>query len=498
MKDFFGYRVLLFAFFKINNKKSCNLGIQNQKSIIMKTQSSIIPIIGLFILFFAVNQTALPQGGIVSVNPPSAFRGESVHLIIQGSGTDFVQDETDVYFPGFNDSIHIESILVNNPELMTVKIRINENTPAGLLQFEVVTPTQHLPAQFEITALDEVPEAMISVYPVQSIYLSDYDFSNLHNLPLLFTISVYSAGEKYIRVVTELSHEKYGLVVSANKLLENPGFIAYFDNRQFDSFDIGKDSDEIIETATQNGEIPPGTYTYTVSLYDVNNTQYGQSISSDFFIPGSDSGIDMIAPGTPLDSDPDIVYTSTPYFQWFGGLTNYDFTLYEVLEGQKSADDIVTNLPVYQEKGLSSASILYPNYAEKLETGKRYAWQITSETLAGSIPKEIASDVYWFIFQKGNESLRSVEKITVYPDDVNLFPGDSVQIMVDGFNSTGDKLKIDCRWKLIPDDLGRISDDGWFVAGKKPGTVAVSASYGTMEDYVTINILEPKDRKDDK
>jgi hypothetical protein len=46
--------------------------------------------------------------------------------------------------------------------------------------------------------------------------------------------------------------------------------------------------------------------------------------------------------------------------------------------------------------------------------------------------------------------------------------------------------------------MGKITDDGWFTAGKKPGTVAVSVSCGSIEDYITINILELKDKKEDK
>jgi hypothetical protein len=464
----------------------------------MKNKGSIISIIGLFIMFITLTEIAHSQGEIISVNPPSAFQGKSVQLIIQGYETDFTQGETEVDFLEFDNFIHVESILVNSPELMIVKISMEETTPTGELGFEVITPTQKLPAIFEVTALEEDPEAMIIIYPVQSIYLSDYDFSNLQNLPLLFTISVYSAGQKNIHVVTELSHERYGLVVSANKALEDIGFITSFDNRQFDSFDIGKDSDEIIETAVQNGQIPPGRYTYTVSLFDDNGNPLGEKVSSELYISEPVSGIDLIAPGNELDSDPDIIFENTPYFQWFGGMTEYNFTLYEVLEDQKSADDITSNIPVFQEKGLTTSSFLYPNYAEVLEEGKKYAWQITSEVLTGTGAQEIRSDVYWFIYSQRTESEKPLEKIRVYPDDMNLMPGDSVQIKVDGYNSTGDTLKPDCQWKLVPDDMGKINEDGWFTAGKKPGTVAVSASCGSKEDYVTINILELKDKNEDK
>lgn len=450
-----------------------------------------ISIIGILVIFLLGGKTTFAQGVILSVNPPSAFQGETVHLIIQGSETDFVQGKTEVYFPDG----YIEegaSVLVNNPELLTVRIKTKDDAPAGDCQFDIITNTQKLTVKkkFEITELAGYPEVMITVFPVQSVYLSDFDFSNLRNLPLLFTISVYSADHNYLRVYAELSHEKYGVVASANKTLKNlpPESIFTFDNRQFDSYDTEKAADEIIESALGNGTIPPGLYTYYVSLIDTNNKVY--TVTSEFYISESVSGIDMIAPGTSLDSDPEVIYTNTPYFQWFGGLVEYNFTLYEVLEGQSSADDITTNIPVYQMNDLTSASCLYPNFAESLEEGKRYAWQITSGILTGSGTKEIRSEVYWFIYQRSNKSGISLDKIKVYPDDINLLPGDSVQIKVDGFDINGDTLKVECEWQVIPADIGTVNDKGWFVAGDKSGTVAVTATCGSKEDYITINILK--------
>ena len=253
-------------------------------------------------------------------------------------------------------------------------------------------------------------------------------------------------------------------------------------------------ADEIIESALGNGTIPPGLYYYVVSLRDGNNNPIENCfpVRSDFYISESVTGIDMVAPGTSLDSDPDVIFTNTPYFQWFGGLAEYNFTLYEVMEGQSSADDITTNLPVFEINGLTTASYLYPNFAESLEEGKRYAWQITSGILTSLGTEEIRSDVYWFIYQRGNISGKSLDKIKVYPDDTDLMPGDSLLIKADGYDINGETLKVDCEWLVIPKNMGKVNKEGWFVAGKKPGTVAVAATCGSKEDYITINIIEKK------
>ena len=466
-------------------------------------KSSFIAVIGIFAVLIFGGKTVLSQGEIISVNPPSSFKGETIHLIIQGVGTNFIQGKTNVRFDQYPE-IGVISTFVNSPELITAQVEIGSNaspTPEGeYCIFEIYTEINNstykyvIDDKFRITGLEEDPEAMITVFPVQSIHLSDYDFSNLQNLPLLFTISVFKSTESIINVRVELKHNELGMVAAADKELrfDNTVKIITFDNREFDSYDEDIASEEILENAIGNGTIPPGEYVYFVYLYDEDFNPIGKGTTSEFYISGTASGIDMIAPGTPLGSDPDIVYENTPYFQWFGGLTEYNFTLYEVLEGQKSADEIISNIPVYQEKGLTTASFPYPNFAETLEPRKTYAWQITSNILTSSGSQEINGDVYWFVYQKGDISGRELKEIRIYPDDIDLKPGDSAQIKVDGYDLNNETLMVDCDWKVIPEDMGKIDENGWFIAGDKPGTVAISVLCGSKEDYVTINILEGK------
>lgn len=459
----------------------------------MKTYQKIIVRLSMLILICGVleSNTIIAQGEILSINPPSAFSGETLHLIVQGSGTHFVQDMTEIVFQ--NCDIEVKSTEVSSPELVTFHIIIK--SLSGSCVFYIETGKE-IPDNndivFEIIPLEEEPEAMITIYPVQSVFISDFDFSNLQNLPLLFTISVYSPDNKPLEVYAELRHDKYGLVASANKDLENPGVISSFDNRQFDNYDKDKASDEIIESATGNGTIPPGLYTYSVQLLSANGQPFGDPVESEFYISESVSGIDIIAPGTSLDSDPEIIYESSPYFQWFGGLVEYTFTLYEVMEGQISADDIISNVPVYQMNGIATAEYVYPNFAEQLQEGKKYAWQISSGINTSSGVENIRSEVFWFIYQVGNRHERALDKIEIYPDDINLLPGDSLQINLNGFDINGDTLNIECEWQVIPVDGGKVNKQGLFIAGPNPGTVAVKALCGTTEDYVTVNILKRK------
>lgn len=463
------------------------------QSLNMKTQRRAIIRSSIIILIYSVfySNTLFSQGEILSINPPSAFSGETIHLIVQGNRTHFVQDLTEIEFQDCD--IEVKSTDVSSPELVTFNITLLSKS--GSCGFRIITAEEIIEngdIVFEIIPLDEDPEAMITIYPVQSVFISDFDFSNLRNLPLLFTISVYSPDNKPLQVYAELRHAKYGLVASATKDLNNPGIISSFDNRQFDNYDKDKASDEIIESAVGNGTIPPGLYTYSVQLFNENGQPIGDPVESEFYISESVSGIDIIAPGTTLDSDPEVVFESNPYFQWFGGLVEYTFTLYEVMEGQTSADDIISNVPVHQMNGIASGNYVYPNYAELLQVGKRYAWQISSGINTSSGVMDVRSDVYWFVYQQGNTLDRALDKMEMYPDDENLMPGDSLQINLNGFDINGDTLNIECEWQVIPVDGGKVNDQGLFVAGTKPGTVAVKAICGNKEEYITINILKRK------
>jgi hypothetical protein len=454
----------------------------------MKKVKTILPVI-LGILFgVAYSNIVSGQGDSIFINPPSAFQGETLHLIIQGEGTNFTPD---LILEGFTEcGINVKNIDITNPELLTLHIEIDKDAPEGYCIFKIITVSAAYSGSFEIIQLGDEPEAMISVYPVQSIFLSDYDFENLRNLPLLFTITVFTAGINTLQVLVFLEHETYGLVASADKMIENQGPMFTFDNRQFDNYDIDKASDEIIESALGNGSLPGGQYTYVLTLIDPKNPGFEYTIEATFFIESSSPGIELIGPGTPLDSEPEVIYSNTPFFEWFGEFLEYEFNLYEVLNGQRSPDEITGNLPVFSKDGINDNVFTYPLYAELLEPGKNYAWEINSNLLTSGGNKIIKSEVFWFSYLAEGDADRETERIEVTPDDVTIGTGDSLLINVRGFDTTGDTLLLNCEFEVVPKEGGTISREGWFRAGRKPGTVAIVVKCGRKEDYITINIIE--------
>ena len=55
---------------------------------------------------------------------------------------------------------------------------------------------------------------------------------------------------------------------------------------------------------------------------------------------------------------------------------HYEILLVEIKKGQNAYDAIQKNTPVYIDRYLSTAFLLYPSSAQSLEPGKHYAWQV--------------------------------------------------------------------------------------------------------------------------
>jgi len=439
-------------------------------------------------LALLLSNPVFAQGEIITVNPPSAFVGETMHLIIQGDGTNFIEGKTDIEF--VSCQVKVNSILVSNSTILTVSVNIDKDAQAGFCKFIVTSGFEEYTGEFEIIKLQQEVEATITIFPVQSIYVADYDLTNLRNLPLLFNIIVYTAGHEQLKVVGELSHEKYGMLAIADKQMNDLGSIVSFDNREFDSYDLTETSDELIEAIPGNGTLPPGIYECNLFVYGKNNELVAKTETA-FYLPEPTSAIDLVGPGTSVGSSPDILYSGTPYFEWFCNSDRYDFSLYEVRKDQFSAEDITNNLPVFEMKDIVGNSFLYPNYAEQLKVGRTYAWQIVTKIPTSAGLNEIYSEVFWFNFDKINdfELNNEIISINIEPDDIDLFPGDSVQIIVSGFDQKGNSFPIDCELKVIPSKGGTLNNNGWFVAGKITTTIAVMASCKDKEDYITINIV---------
>jgi hypothetical protein len=438
-------------------------------------------------LFFPNFSNAQPE--IISLAPSAALPGETINVAITGANTNFQQGRTVV---DLGPGIQVLDVQVNHPLYLTALIRLDGNTPAGFHNLTVTTASEvvTLPQAFEVLEPGGAVNVILTIIPVQTLYLSDLDPNNPADNPLLFSITLYNDNQqRNLRVQYILSNDEFGTIGTADKFFNNmpPLTVQTFDNRQFDEYNLNPASPELLNIAASTGVMPAGPYTYTVLVYDENGNVVAQDEGVNIFT-NENTIIDLIGPGMPLDQNPEVVPLTTPFFQWFSTLSNFHFKLFEVNPGQQSANDITTNLPVYEESGLSTSFLQYPVSAELLEAGKTYAWQVTAPLQGSQGTQTVYSEVFWFETGSGAGSGFNLSSLEVTPEVTNIRIKQSYQFTAVGYDQNGDPVTLNCTWNVIPSTAGTVDGNGYFTAGNHPGAAAIVASCGGLQAYATATI----------
>ncbi len=461
--------------------------------------------IPVFILIFIKINILFSQAEISSVIPSSVFKGQTTNLIITCSGTNFVQGITEVFF---NNDINVLNVNITSSSTLTVLIKVNDNAISEYSPLNIVTNNEKVSIEdaIEIIETGSNVNAVLTLFPSTILYVADFNPANPANSPLLFNVIVSNDQvERVLNVDFVLVNSDYGEIARATKQLGTvvPMAVITFDNRQFDNYEIPA-SGNFMDLAFKTGILPDGEYTYRITVKDENNNELANDeVWQQTF--NETNNIDLIGPGTPLDEAPEMLYNPTPYFQWFSNSNISDITIYEVLEWQKGKEDILSNLPVFEEKNIAGNYFIYPAYAEGLKGGNIYAWQVKSYYNTSRGSEVLFSDVYHFGIEpteKADSSPQSITQITeiaINPEELTLKTGDFFQFRAEGFDDKGQGYQINCQWQVIPSDGGDISGTGLFQAGIKPKTVAVVAEYNGMREYsiVTINWDSSKALKTD-
>ena len=67
--------------------------------------------------------------------------------------------------------------------------------------------------------------------------------------------------------------------------------------------------------------------------------------------------------------------------------------------------------------------------------------------------------------------------IVVRPQEALVEPGAGIKFEAQAFNNDKVPVGVDgYTWKVVPEDLGEITDDGYFIAGREPGKGEVIAT----------------------
>jgi hypothetical protein len=431
----------------------------------------------------------IAQPEIISVAPSAALPGETINLAVTGVGTNFLQGQTVL---DFGPEIQVLEVQVNHSQFLTALIQIAVGAQAGFHSLSITTGAEvvALPQAFEILQPGNSVNVVLTIIPVQTLYLSDLNPNAPADNPLLFSVTLYNDNQqRNLHVQYILSNDEFGTIGSADKFFTNlqPLSVETFDNRQFDEYHLDPASPELLDIAAATGVMPAGTYTYTILVFDENGNVIDQDEGVNV-ITNETSAIDLISPGAPLEQNPEVTPISTPFFQWFSTLNEFDFALYEVNEGQESANEITANLPVYEEHGLTATFLQYPISAEILVTGKTYAWQVTSPYQGSQGAQMVFSPVHWFEVGGENGSGYHLSSLEVGPEVVNVQIGRNYQFEATGLDQNGEPVPMNCTWSVVPSTAGTVNSNGFFTAGSHPGAAAVVASCGGLQAYATATI----------
>lgn len=443
----------------------------------------------LALVLSLVSFFAAGQGTIISVIPNNGHQGQKLNVTIKGMNTHFRQGVTEIKM---GQGIDIHRINVSNPEMLTASVEIRSQAQTGMRTVSVITGNNRVSYDngFEVFQLGSNVRTSIQVYPTDILYLSDFDVTNKQGLPQLFNITVFNdQAERQLTLRLLVIKDGSRELVEAAKDLGKvaPGAVLNINNRQLEDYNLRSAGNEVLKKSTETGILPAGEYIYRVFIEDQNGKKFAEDEGVNV-TTNQITSLEMISPGNPVGESPEVIYSLYPLFQWLSNNTEFDFKLYEVRAGQQGAEDIATNLPVFQKENITTQSLLYPNSAEQLKDGKTYAWQITAYFRNTKGKQGVKSEMFWFALQSTSPEKQTISNVEVIPDVISLKTSQTHQFKATGYNKDGQAFEIDCTWDVIPEEAGNINRDGLFEAGNKPTSAAVVAKYQGITQHATVMI----------
>ncbi len=460
-------------------------------------RQKIIPTVILPLLITLLITSDVLYQSITSAIPTSAIVGQTIDIIIRGTGTHFRQGVTTLDLgPGVN--ISNNKVQVQNSLLLTASITVSSTANPGLRDIKVITGNEIalFSNGFEVYAVSGALRTTLEVLPVQSLSLGDLDPSNLTSAPFFFWVNIFNDNvPRNLKVQVSLRSTKIGLLGLAidPTISVHPNQVIRLDKNAFTKYQNNPTATAFYKQVLATGAFPPDDYTYTVTVKDLKTLQT-VSDSNVTTITNTKNNPELILPGA-LFTDPEqTVSIAQPLFQWFGQQDKYNFTLYQILPGQ-TAVEAVRNIPVYKTSGIQTNSFLYPAFAEKLIDGKEYAWQITAELSTVKGAHILSSEVFRFAFKQNlliPSNNNTIAAIKVFPQQITLTPGQKFQFnatVLDADNNPINKAPLN--WLISPTGDATVDANGILTAGNMAGTFALIAKNGNFSDYATITIKVP-------
>ncbi|MDZ4759087.1 MAG: hypothetical protein SGJ10_13240 [Bacteroidota bacterium] len=416
----------------------------------------------------------------------------SLDVIVRGTGThwDGSMNKANVNFTG--GGINVNNINVTGPEMIIVNIAIDAAASGDrILTIGQGSNTYTASQPFSVISNSSPLSISLMVNPVQSINISDFDPNNLGSSPVLFSVSIYNNAISRSNLTATLSvrGEKVGKVGTATKKISSLSANQHlaFNNKEFDSYNLDQTNKEFFNNAINTGTLPADDYDYTLTLTDqMGNTWTG---SAKTVLSNPTTRPELITPGSNISMPAEALRNPIPVFQWFSQGDNFELTVYPVMAGQTTAEEVTNNRPMYKQSNILTTTFSYPSSAEVLIDGKLYAWQIKRMITSSTGNNLLSSEVFWFRYQSAGKPILSVSDIKITPEESTVPSGGSFKFNAQAF-SVNNEIVTDAviSWKVVPASAGTIDNTGLFTASNTPGSAAIVAKVGEYQEYATVTI----------
>jgi hypothetical protein len=269
-----------------------------------------------------------------------------------------------------------------------------------------------------LTAAPGAAQVRVTVellYPVESIYVSDFAPQNSGAQPDLIGIALLNGAAGGQQVVLDVAVRRErptsALVMSGSTdpFVLGPG-ARRITNRDFASsgrdvslvrYSLGAEAGELADRMGRTGRLPAGSYLFEVTVRTPQGVELGTgSTRVDI---GNPVRLELLSPGVPFGARPPVVAGPAPRFVWSAGAgagaagaAQYRLRVVRA-DDAASPDEAMAGYAAW-EAVTPATTALYPAGADalRLEAGATYAWQVLREVRTSGGTESVASPVYWF------------------------------------------------------------------------------------------------------
>ena len=251
------------------------------------------------------------------------------------------------------------------------------------------------------------------LYPVETIYVSDFTPYTVGHHPDLLGITLLNGAPSSQTVTLELTatmEQPQSLLVfrgvtdpfqltGTSRRITNRDLASNGEELSFAHFEAGDQAEDMVERMGQTSRLPSGTYRFGVVLRTPEGVELDRGeVMLELVNP---TRVELVSPGRPFGDPAPVLATPSPRFLWSvdagaGSLGSYRLRVSRA-DGAGSAEEAMQGFAVWEhETGGTTAQ--YPASVEaiRLEPGGTYVWQVVREVRTSSGTELVESPIYTF------------------------------------------------------------------------------------------------------